>query len=493
MKKFYLLGLIVLLCLVSRPAFAYDFKVGDLYYNIISDTEPCMVEVTYQEQESENNYAGLTTLEIPETVTYNDKTYYVVSIGESAFSMCVGLTSVTMPYSVERIEAYAFNACVRLDTITFSPNLSYIGDWGFYGCSSLMSVGLPSSVSAIGMYAFALCDNLASVIIPGSLSAVAPYAFFECNNLRSVMLQYGVAVLSSHAFGECPALTNIELPNSICYIDESAFVYTGLKSVVIPEKVESLGRGVFYYCEDLQSVTLPYGLKSIGENTFAGCKSLASITSYATEPPACYKSDEYGEISFGDSLPNAVINVPCAAIDAYRQATTWKNFKNFQCITMDMVDVPTDSTVVTPAEEEVTITWATVEGAETYTLIVSKDGETYCTLTFYADGRLGNIVYAPARKGQTQRSAAAETTTEGMRFTITGLESNTQYTYSVTAATEDGNVLHAYEGTFTTLSATPVFNPNADKQVSPVRKTMRNGQVLIQRGEEVYTLLGERL
>lgn len=161
---------------------------------------------------------------------------------------------------------------------------------------------------------------------------------------------------------------------------------------------------------------------------------------------------------------------------------------------MDRVDVPTDSTVVTPAEEEVTITWVTVEGVETYTLVVSKDDETYCTLMFYADGRLGNIVYAPARKGQVQRSAAAaEITTEGMRFTITGLESNTQYTYSVTAATEDGNVLHAYEGTFTTLSATPVFNPNADKQLSPVRKTMRNGQVLIQRGEEVYTLLGERL
>lgn len=345
------------------------------------------------------------------------------------------------------------------------------------------------------MYAFYGCFGLESAYIPGSVNYIGSYAFSDNKALRSVWLQEGVSVIGDYAFAGCTALTDIELPHSISSLGISAFNgCIGLTSVVIPEKVTSLGRGVFFCCMGLQSVTLPYGLRSIGENTFAGCESLASITSYATEPPACYKSDEYGEISFGDSLPNAVIKVPCAAIDAYRQAVTWKNFKNFQCITMDRVDVPTDSTVVTPAEEEVTITWVTVEGAETYTLVVSKDDETYCTLMFYADGRLGNIVYAPARKGQVQRSAAAaEITTEGMRFTITGLESNTQYTYSVTAATEDGNVLHAYEGTFTTLSATPVVNPNADKQVSPVRKTMRNGQVLIQRGEEVYTLLGERL
>ena len=54
----------------------------------------------------DNEYSG--NVVIPETVTYNDKTYSVTSIEDRAFSHCTGLTSVNIPNSVTIVLETAF-------------------------------------------------------------------------------------------------------------------------------------------------------------------------------------------------------------------------------------------------------------------------------------------------------------------------------------------------------------------------------------------------
>ena len=65
--------------------YAYDFEVDGMYYHIISSSEKT-VEVT----SGDNKYSG--NVVIPEQVTYNNDTYSVTSIGNSAFYVCIGLT-----------------------------------------------------------------------------------------------------------------------------------------------------------------------------------------------------------------------------------------------------------------------------------------------------------------------------------------------------------------------------------------------------------------
>ena len=65
----------------------------------------------------------------------------MTSIGNSAFSYCSGLTSVTIPNSVTTIGSNAFR-----------------------GCSGLTSVTIPNSVTTIGGNAFTQCSGLTSVI-----------------------------------------------------------------------------------------------------------------------------------------------------------------------------------------------------------------------------------------------------------------------------------------------------------------------------------------
>lgn len=90
-------SILILCCFLtalSASAYHYDFEEGGIYYKKISDTE---VEVTYRDI-NYNDYSG--DVVIPENIVYENKSYSVTSIGDSAFKLSSCLTSVYIPNSV---------------------------------------------------------------------------------------------------------------------------------------------------------------------------------------------------------------------------------------------------------------------------------------------------------------------------------------------------------------------------------------------------------
>ena len=83
---------------LSLSAFAQDFTVDGINYNVISDSS---VEVT-----SRGSYTG--DIIIPYSVDYLEREYIVTSIGAWAFDGCTKLTSITLPDGVTSIGYYAF-------------------------------------------------------------------------------------------------------------------------------------------------------------------------------------------------------------------------------------------------------------------------------------------------------------------------------------------------------------------------------------------------
>ena len=133
--------LLATLC-TAATALAYDFQSSDLYYNTTSDST---VEVAYQSKSSDN-YQGLTTATIPETVTYNGTTYSVTSIGERAFEYCSSLTSVTIPNSVTSIGYSAFYDCSSLTDIYCYSTTPPVCDneYTFYGVNKHCNIHVPA-------------------------------------------------------------------------------------------------------------------------------------------------------------------------------------------------------------------------------------------------------------------------------------------------------------------------------------------------------------
>ena len=210
--------MLLLLCALPLTATAYDFMVDDIAYDYNSDGTS--VSVTFTEEWSNNNYSGLTTANIPSSVTNNGTTYSVTSIGDYAFLYCRGLTSVTIPNSVTSIGFRAFNQCRGLTSELIIPNsVISIGNSAFSGCSGLTSVIIPNSVTSIGYGVFDSCSGLTSVTIPNSVTSIGSSAFYECSGLTSVTIGNSVTRIGDYAFSGCSGLTLvvslIENPTSV--------------------------------------------------------------------------------------------------------------------------------------------------------------------------------------------------------------------------------------------------------------------------------------
>ena len=95
---------LILSVVFSTSASAYDVHIDGIYYNLSSKGKTA--EVT----SGEVKYSGDIT--IPSSIKVNDVDYPVTSIGGSAFSVCKGLTSVTIPNSVTSIGGSAFRNCI---------------------------------------------------------------------------------------------------------------------------------------------------------------------------------------------------------------------------------------------------------------------------------------------------------------------------------------------------------------------------------------------
>ena len=96
--------LTMLMSMIGIQAFAHDIEVANadgvtIYYSYTNNSTELAVTYRGSSYDSyDNEYSG--NVVIPETVTYNGKTYSVTSIGRYAFWNCTGLTEVTIPNSV---------------------------------------------------------------------------------------------------------------------------------------------------------------------------------------------------------------------------------------------------------------------------------------------------------------------------------------------------------------------------------------------------------
>ena len=93
------------------------------------------VEIT----DCDNEAAG--ELEIPAEIDGKP----VTSIGDGAFSVCSGLTKITIPNGVTSIRDGAFSNCSGLTEITIPDSVTSIGDYAFYDCTNLTIYGYTGS------------------------------------------------------------------------------------------------------------------------------------------------------------------------------------------------------------------------------------------------------------------------------------------------------------------------------------------------------------
>ena len=120
---------------------------------------------------------AMTKIPPSKAITGNIAFQNITSIGDSAFSFCIGLTNVMIGNSVTSIGYDAFSNCSGLTNITIPDGMTTIMGSAFYNCSGLTSVTIPDSVTSIGEYAFCNCTNLTNVTIESGIQGIGGNAF----------------------------------------------------------------------------------------------------------------------------------------------------------------------------------------------------------------------------------------------------------------------------------------------------------------------------
>lgn len=91
------------------------------------------------------------------------------------------------------------------------------------------------------------------------------------NNLRSISLPEGLETIEDAAFDNCTSLERADIPASVKTIGVAAFCRTAITHVVIPVGVEEIPDQAFAMCINMEWVTLQKGLKTIRKNAFMAC------------------------------------------------------------------------------------------------------------------------------------------------------------------------------------------------------------------------------
>lgn len=261
MKNLYLKAILLCFCLfASINAFAETVEIDGIIYNIVSKLKTA--EVT----KNPTKYIG--TINIPETVFYNNITYNVTSIGEYAFESCTSITSVTIPNSVTSIGRSAFAGC-SLTFVIIPNSVTTIGNGAFAGCS-LDSITIGNNVTSIGERAFYQCNNLSSITIGSGVVSIGEYAFYRCYSLTSVYIT-DLSAWCNINFGD--SSSNPLNCGGRLYLDGNE-----VTDLIIPDNVTSIIGGAFWGCSSLTSITIPNSVTNIGEGAFAHCFNLTSIT-----------------------------------------------------------------------------------------------------------------------------------------------------------------------------------------------------------------------
>ena len=344
--------------LATTSLFADKVKVGDLYYNL--NSYDMTAEVTYEKMDIDN-YAGLTSVEIPAAVSSGGMTYTITSVGEWAFYFANDLVSATIGNNVLTIKKRALSDCLSLQTIVIGDKVTTIEEMAFTGDTSLTTVTFGENlVNFPNSLLFGNCHKLTTVIwntkeAPDFTYYITPFYRYDTGThtttnigqqitsftfgpnvkyvpaclcycmtqLPSVSIPNSVDSIGQYAFCGCSSIKSVDIPNNLTKINIGVFGGSGLTSVTIPDNVTEIGISAFSGCEDLSTLKIGKKVREIRVYAFSDCFGLTSVTCTAVVPP--YTDGDIFEQVDCSKIP---LYVPAESVEAYQADHTkcWVNF-----------------------------------------------------------------------------------------------------------------------------------------------------------------------
>ena len=208
----------------------------------------------------------------------------VVSIGAESFFGCSSLTSIRLPNNIRIIRDYTFFGCSALKSIIIPDSVTVIECSAFQDCTSLQTIHLSNSLKRIESGAFNGCHSLTSVQLPNQLKEIWGSAIKDCSSLKEIIIPENVKSVGAESFRGCSSLASVILRDGVENIGRSAFSYTALSSILLPDSLLKIDEYAFSHCNNLKSITIPERTESIRYGVFSNCQDLEAIHIHVKNP-----------------------------------------------------------------------------------------------------------------------------------------------------------------------------------------------------------------
>lgn len=264
----------------------------------------------------------------------------LVSIGNSAFYGCSRLKDIILPESVTTLIGDAFGNA-GLESIVI-PNAECVANSNncFSGCENLkitlgnmeykvitqpedrLTLGTAELIAYKGDY------DTTELVIPSeilnlySISGAIDGLFKNFSNLKNITVGDLTYLVTEQPKDDKPGKVAVKGPTENCEVAK----------IVIPENildgmfdVTSIGDSAFENYDYLKSITIPETLETIGQSAFKGCFELQEIYSYSSMvvEEGNTASNAFDEISNKDKI---TVYVPKESIIPYKENSVWKDF-----------------------------------------------------------------------------------------------------------------------------------------------------------------------
>lgn len=237
-----------------------------------------------------------------------------------------------------------------------------IGAYGFQGNQGITSVSLPESLQSIGESAFSGCDAIVSVSYAAAHPVEADGSILSAAVYENAVLNMPNATLadirSTTPWDRFSHIVAQDGTFGISLIAGQEFTYQGISYIVVDPatrscktkegtdgspgnvfegeltipptvsddtdeyRVVGIGKNGFVNCSGITSISLPNTLTSIEEYAFHGCDAIVSVN-YAAHQPVESPDNVFSEATY----TNAMLNMPNAILANVRATVPWNRFR----------------------------------------------------------------------------------------------------------------------------------------------------------------------
>ncbi len=172
---------------------------------------------------------------------------------------------------VVEVARIGYDGRKKLHSVTIGKNVVTISEGAFSGCSNLSKVKFKGNrLVSIGEAAFSGCTSLKKVTLPKNVHSIFDTAF-SFSGLEEIVIPDKTENIWEYTFRNCKNLKKVTLGKGIKMINPYCFEgCSQLNEMVIPEKVEEIGEGAFSGCEKIETLIFEGQVKEIGKNAFFG-------------------------------------------------------------------------------------------------------------------------------------------------------------------------------------------------------------------------------